>query len=100
MVRPDHGLDAVVAFTAGSGFKAHAKGLGSIANTDYMDRPDFSDTATATESVLSDYTIINDIETVFNTIQTDRTDTQIWKWFVIFTLLFIALELLIQKFVK
>ena len=52
------------------------------------------------ESVLSDYTIINDIETVFNTIQTDRTDTQIWKWFVIFTLLFIALELLIQKFVK
>ncbi len=52
------------------------------------------------ESVLSDYTISNDIETVFNTIQTDRTDTQIWKWFVIFTLLFIALELLIQKFVK
>jgi hypothetical protein len=52
------------------------------------------------ESFLSDYTIINDIETVFNTIQTDRTDTQIWKWFVIFTLLFIALELLIQKFVK
>ncbi len=52
------------------------------------------------ESVLSDYTVINDIETVFNTIQTDRTDTQIWKWFVIFTLLFIALELLIQKFVK
>jgi len=52
------------------------------------------------ESVLSDYTISNDIETVFNNIQTDRTDTQIWKWFVIFTLLFIALELLIQKFVK
>ena len=43
---------------------------------------------------------IEDIETVFNTIQTDRTDTQIWKWFVIFTLLFLALELLIQKFVK
>ena len=52
------------------------------------------------ESILSDYNLINDIETVFNTIQTDRTDTQIWKWFVIFTLLFIALELLIQKFVK
>ena len=52
------------------------------------------------ESVLSDYTISNDIETVFNNIQTDRTDTQIWKWFVIFTLLFIALELLIQKIVK
>jgi hypothetical protein len=48
----------------------------------------------------ADFNIINDIETVFNTIQTERTDTQIWKWFVIFTLLFIALELLIQKFVK
>lgn len=43
---------------------------------------------------------IDDIETVFNTIQTDRTDTQIWKWFVIFALLFLALEVLIQKFVK
>lgn len=52
------------------------------------------------ESVASNFKVINDIETVFNTIQTDRTDTQIWKWFVIFTLLFIALELLIQKFVK
>ncbi len=52
------------------------------------------------ESVVANFNIINDIETVFNTIQTDRTDTHIWKWFVIFTLLFIALELLIQKFVK
>jgi hypothetical protein len=43
---------------------------------------------------------IEDIETVFNVIQTDRTDTQIWKWFVMLTLLFLALELLIQKFVK
>ena len=43
---------------------------------------------------------IDDVETVFNTIQTDRTDTQIWKWFVILALLFLALELLIQKFVK
>jgi hypothetical protein len=46
------------------------------------------------------YKEIEDIETVFNTIQTDRTDTQIWKWFVLLTLLFLALELLIQKFVK
>ncbi|MCX6171667.1 MAG: BatA and WFA domain-containing protein [Flavobacterium sp.] len=43
---------------------------------------------------------IDNIETVFNTIQTDRTDTQIWKWFVMLTLLFILLELLILKFVK
>ena len=43
---------------------------------------------------------INDIETLFNTIQTNRTDTQIWKWFVILALLFLVVELLIQKFVK
>ena len=56
-------------------------------------------TLTNTEAT-ADFNIIDDIETVFNTLQTDRTDTQIWKWFVIFTLLFLALELLIQKFVK
>ena len=59
-----------------------------------------SNLALTNESVTSNFNVINDVETVFNTIQTDRTDTQIWKWFVIFTLLFIALELLIQKFVK
>ena len=50
--------------------------------------------------IAADFEKTNNIETVFNTIQTDRTDTQIWKWFVILTLLFLALELLIQKFVK
>ncbi|WP_284652012.1 BatA domain-containing protein [Flavobacterium terrisoli] len=50
--------------------------------------------------IAANYKEIDDIETVFNTIQTDRTDTQIWKWFVMLTLLFLALELLIQKFVK
>ena len=43
---------------------------------------------------------ISDIESVFTTLQTDRTDNQIWKWFVFLTLLFISLEVLIQKFVK
>ena len=50
--------------------------------------------------IAANFKEIDDIETVFNTIQTDRTDTQIWKWFVMLTLLFILLELLIQKFVK
>ena len=49
---------------------------------------------------LEEYQNSDDIESVFNTIQTDRTDTQIWKWFVWITLLFLVLELLIQKFVK
>ena len=50
--------------------------------------------------IAANFREIDDIETVFNTIQIDRTDTQIWKWFVMLTLLFILLELLIQKFVK
>ena len=54
----------------------------------------------ANPDAAADFKEPEDIETVFNTIQTDRTDTQIWKWFVMLTLLFIALELLIQKFVK
>jgi hypothetical protein len=59
-----------------------------------------SDLALVNEDAASEFTIINDVETVFNTIHTNRTDTQIWKWFVIFTLVFLALEFLIQKFVK
>ncbi|QBZ98294.1 vWA domain-containing protein [Flavobacterium sangjuense] len=59
-----------------------------------------SNLALANPDAASNFTEIDDIETVFNTIQTDRTDTQIWKWFVILALLFLALEVLIQKFVK
>ncbi|MES2544769.1 MAG: BatA domain-containing protein [Bacteroidota bacterium] len=59
-----------------------------------------SNLALANENLLSDYKIINSIETVFNTLQTDRTNNEIWKWFVIFTLLFLVTEVFIQKFVK
>jgi hypothetical protein len=52
------------------------------------------------QDIANEHEKINDIETVFNTIQIDRTDTQIWKWFVILSLLFVLLELLIQKLVK
>jgi hypothetical protein len=59
-----------------------------------------SNLANVNTDITADFEKMNKIETVFNTIQTDRTDTQIWKWFVLLTLLFLALELLIQKFVK
>lgn len=52
------------------------------------------------ENMLSDYPIAASIATIFDTLQTDRTDTDLWKWFVILTLLFLVIELLIQKFVK
>lgn len=40
------------------------------------------------------------IEAVFDALQTNRTDNTIWKWFIILALLFVVLEILIQKFVK
>ena len=52
------------------------------------------------DSVLADHNVIDNLETVFNTLQTDRTDEEIWKWFVILTLLFLVTEVFIQKFAK
>lgn len=49
---------------------------------------------------LDNLNIINSIESFFETIQIGRTDSQIWKWFLILTLLFLCLEILIQKFIK
>ncbi len=51
-------------------------------------------------NAIGDFKEISDIESVFTTLQADRTNNQIWKWFVFLTLLFISLEILIQKFVK
>jgi hypothetical protein len=59
-----------------------------------------SDLINVNRNQLSDYKIINSIETVFNTLQTDRYDSQIWKWFVIFALLFLVTEIAIIRFVK
>ncbi|WP_310380300.1 BatA and WFA domain-containing protein [Flavobacterium sp.] len=54
----------------------------------------------ANENILSNYKILDSIATVFDTLQTDRTDNQIWKWFVIFALLFLVTEMAIIRFVK
>ncbi|MGG7036496.1 MAG: BatA domain-containing protein [Flavobacterium sp.] len=59
-----------------------------------------SNLALANPDAVSEYQTIDGIEYVFNAVHSDRTDTQIWKWFVLLTLLFLVLELLIQKFVK
>lgn len=50
--------------------------------------------------VAQDFKEISAVDSIFDTLQTNRSDNQIWKWFVILALLFITLELLIQKFVK
>ncbi|RTY85952.1 BatA domain-containing protein [Flavobacterium sp. RSP15] len=59
-----------------------------------------SDLAPANETILSDYKTIQSIPSLFDTLQTDRTDNQIWKWFVIFALLFLIIEMAIIRFVK
>ncbi|PZX94191.1 hypothetical protein DOS84_06080 [Flavobacterium aquariorum] len=52
------------------------------------------------ESILSNYKTSDSISTIFDTLQTSRSDNQVWKWFIIFALLFLALEMAIIKFVK
>ena len=59
-----------------------------------------SDLAAANENVVSDYKTIESIASLFDTLQTDRTDNQIWKWFVIFALSFLLIEMAIIRFVK
>lgn len=59
-----------------------------------------SDLSQVNTNLVSDFKTADTISTIFNTLQTERTDSQIWKWFVIFALLFLALEMAIIKFVK
>ncbi|MFA9188509.1 BatA and WFA domain-containing protein [Flavobacterium sp. FBOR7N2.3] len=51
-------------------------------------------------NLLSEYNTADSIESVFHDIQTDRMDNQLWKWFVIFALLFLLCEMAIIKFLK
>ena len=53
-----------------------------------------------TNTTLPKVNYVNNSETVLNTLLAERTDTVLWKWFLMATLLFLLIELLIQKFVK
>ena len=52
------------------------------------------------DNLLSDYSTSDSIESIFHSIQSDRMDNQLWKWFVIFALLFLLCEMAIIKFLK
>lgn len=52
------------------------------------------------DRVLSDFTIKPSVDSFFDALLTDRTDQNIWKWLVVLALLFLTLEILIQKLVK
>jgi hypothetical protein len=54
----------------------------------------------ANTDALSDYKTVGSVDSVYDAMLTDRTNNELWKWFVILALVFIVTELLIQKFVK
>lgn len=59
-----------------------------------------SDLSAVNQNLLSSYKIIDSIANVFDTLQTNRLDNQIWKWFLIFALLFLVTEMAIIRFMK
>ena len=72
----------------------------SVGNLSFnFDRKESQLTQPSDES-LENINQIDSLDKFFETIQMERTDNQIWKWFLIFALLFFIIELLIQKFVK
>lgn len=59
-----------------------------------------SNLANVNTNAANDFKEISSVDSIFDTLQANRADNQLWKWFVILALLFITLEVLIQKFVK
>jgi len=59
-----------------------------------------SDISNPNFDCFADFEKVDLISNFFTTLDSDRIDNQIWKWFVIFALICIVLELLIQKFIK
>lgn len=59
-----------------------------------------SDITLPNTGAVSEFKTAGTLDSVFTQLQTDRTDNQMWKWFVIFALLFLATEILIQKLVQ
>lgn len=59
-----------------------------------------SDLRLDNSNLLDAYENSTSLEAVFDALQTNRTDNVLWKWFVVLTLLFVVLEILIQKLVK
>ena len=72
----------------------------SIENISFNYNRTESNLENANSNSVSDYKEISNVSSIFDTLQANRSDNQIWKWFVILALLFLFLEILIQKFVK
>ncbi|MGL2993947.1 BatA domain-containing protein [Flavobacterium sp. TSSA_36] len=59
-----------------------------------------SDLSQINTYMTTDFETLDSIKNVFNTLQTNRTDHQLWKWFLIFALAFFLAEMAIIRFVK
>ncbi len=59
-----------------------------------------SDLALQNKALADDFTEADSVTTVYNDIKSERTANELWKWFIIGTLIFLLTELLIQKFIK
>ena len=59
-----------------------------------------SNLAEANKENWSDYKTIDSIKTIFDDLQRQRSDNQLWKWFVIFAVLLLLTEMAIIKFLK
>ena len=56
--------------------------------------------ALANSNLLSDFKVVNAVDIIYNSLLSDRSNNEIWKLFVLLTLLFLVLEVVIQKFIK
>ncbi len=83
-----------------SGNFAIAKGNTLLKNISFNHARTESDLSLHNENIYDKYTKTDSIATVYNDIHSTRTASEAWKYFIIATLLFLLLELLIQKFVK
>ena len=59
-----------------------------------------SDLNQKNETTFENFTKVNDIATVFNDLESERSSKDFWKWCIILALVFLISEMLIQKFVK
>lgn len=59
-----------------------------------------SNLAEANNENWSEYKSIDSVKTVFDDLQSKRSDSQLWKWFVTFALLLLIAEMAIIKFLK
>lgn len=59
-----------------------------------------SNLALQNKALASKFTQADSVATVYNDIKSERTASELWKWFIIGTLIFLLVELFIQKFIK